>query len=736
MLKIDLNGIWTLKLKFDDKIIDAQVPGDISDDLQKANIIEDSYYNNNIEKIKWIHDYDYIYEKDFTVTKELLNYDYIELIFEGIDTFSTIYVNGKECRQTESMHLTYGIYVKELLKEGQNTITVFIKSINNEIKKYKNDKYVSIFNDKRIFLRKAQCHFGWDWAPDFPGCGIYRNVYISAKNKQRILNTNITTKTNGNIIFKSELSERKIDGYIVIKIAKTPDVDNKEWIETKQKINGSKNIVNVKINNPKLWWPNGYGKQNLYPYTLSLDIGGKTIDCIEGRIGIREVKLFEEPTSQNSLGFYFEVNGRKVFCRGSNWVPADCKTGCISEKKYCDLIMLAKQANINMLRVWGGGIYEHNSFYDYCDKAGIMIWQDFMFACQDIPDDDCNFVKKIVEEAEQQVKRLQNHCSIVYWCGGNEKTGAFNYHNPQYGNYFLNYVLRGICNHLDGTRPYGRISPTSYSDIDNDSESGDCHNNITDTALNHNDIKNYYKYFDRIKNNFSSECAVQGPCCLKSIRKFVPEEKINIKDKIFKNRFMSNPFTDKYPYFYDRQKHIAKELFGEINSFEDYIKKASIAHSDILTSEIDTARANKNCNGILNWMYNDIWPTGTWSIIDYYLTLKPAYYAAKRAFAPIRLLFLRESKGIKAVIINNSEKSLTGKINIYQKTYDGEIKNNTDKNINIEKDGIYELPIKWQILKGCYIEGVFKTENQEFNNSILLNGYTYLTYNPIMKFFF
>ena len=281
MQKLELNGIWKLSCGFTERIIPANVPGDIADDLRRANLIGDPYYGYNYQKEKWIHDFDYEYEKDFIVDSQVLNHDIIELVFEGIDTFSEISVNGKLCLKTDSMHLTYRIDVKNLLKEGKNNVRVLIKSVNNELKEITNSKYESIFNSKRIFVRKAQCHFGWDWAPDFMGSGIYRDVYLSAKNKDNIKNVNIITRKNGNVTFKVELNNRDVNaGFLTLKIAEDPECN--KWIYIRQRVEGAKNIINVKIKNPKLWWPNGYGEQNLYLYELSLETEGIIRDIKQG----------------------------------------------------------------------------------------------------------------------------------------------------------------------------------------------------------------------------------------------------------------------------------------------------------------------------------------------------------------------------------------------------------------------------------------------------------------------
>ncbi|HEY8390262.1 MAG TPA: sugar-binding domain-containing protein [Clostridia bacterium] len=658
---LNLNGEW--KVLSDNIDIKGKVPGDVTADLFAAGIIPDPYYGDNYKNIKKYQDQSYKYSRTFNVDKELLSYDIVELVLKGIDTFADIKINGTKILKTSSMFLEYRYDIKPILKLGENEISVTLFPASQEINKHDNKKYGSIFNKNRIFLRKAQCHFGWDWAPDFVGYGIFRDVYLEAKHSIYIKSVSVFTKINGDIRFLVKLSKSVNDYEIVVK------TDDKT---VTAKTSGNVAQINLTIDNPKLWWPNGYGEQFLYDYCVEIKKDNQTLNSYQSYFGIREVSLCEDAIDSENTDFCFLINNKRIFARGSNWVPADIMTGCITKEKYRNLVFAAKNANYNMLRVWGGGLYESDDFYRACDEAGIMIWQDFMFACQDIPDDIPEFLNIIKEEAQFQVQRLMNHPCIVYWCGGNEKTGCFAPAYPQYGNHFQREVLRGICNYIDGTRPYGNVSPTSVFETDNDRRSGDCHRNIGEQCLAKNNIKTFYENFSELNCNFLSEFAEIGCCSYKSLNKFIPKERQGLDDKIYRERFMSNPYADVAPEFMDRELKFATELFSAPLDARDFAKKSSLAQAELLQAGIDYCRINGRCNGVLNWMYNDIWPHGTWEVIDYYMSPKPAFYAQKRAYNSKRVCFVRSKDHIDLNVIDDLHE-IKGVVEFGIKTYEGKV---------------------------------------------------------------
>lgn len=688
-MKLFLSGNWSVKNE--QKQIVGVVPGDLTNDFYKAGIITNPYYDEDYKNAEWIVKSDWTYEKKFNVNLCDLS-DNAFIVFEGIDTFSDIYLNGVYLGSTCNMHKGYSFEVKDKLKNGENTLTVNLKNVYDKLGKTEQDKYTCIFNANRLFIRKAQCHFGWDWAPKFPGYGIYREVTLVSESKTCISNVFVNANDKGQATFRIQFAKR-FKGEIEVIIKK----DGKEIVKEVKKVDCKKFLINLFVNNAMLWWPNGYGEQPLYEYVICQKTeDGKIESQKSGRFAFRSITLDQSPINKDNLNFAILVNGKRIFCRGSNWVPAECMTGTISEQRYNSLLLSAKNANINMLRVWGGGIYESNCFYDYCDQYGIMVWQEFMFACSEIPDDDANFVNEIIEEAVYQLQRLQNHPSIVIWSGMNEVRGSFNEHEEErYGINTLHYLLRGVVNNFSPQTPYIRCSPFAFADTENDISEGDCHNNLSERCLfsasfkgfedyeyqekEQKDalssrLKNYERYVLGTENNFTSECAVLGFCNYESLVKFTPEQKNSLDSTFFEERFLGNPYTYVMPTFFERQKVIAEGLFGKPTSVKDLAKKANRAQAEIIKTEIIYARTNGRSNGFLNWMYNDVWPTGTWSVIDYYLSKKPAYYAIKRTFSPVMVEVCRIGDDYLLCVAVNNFNELLVNFEVQLKEYNGNVK--------------------------------------------------------------
>ena len=700
-LKEKENGVkieaWKLKIANSrkelsaDTEIDARVPGDITADLYRAGIISDPYFGLNHKSLGWIAEEDFIYTARFDVASEVLSGEEVVLTFLGIDLFSEIYLNGTLIGKTENAFLPYRYEVKKLLRENNNELAVKMFSTTKRLNAVDCKDYFGVFNLPRMFLRKPQCHFGWDWAPDMPAYGIFGKVTLEGVSENRIETTNYKTANDGSVILIAELNytvRPQVDFFG--KVVKTP---KEEWkndeiryslatipntpLESANpvvkigKVTDRVNFKNFKIDAPKLWYPAGEGEQPLYAYKTELMRNGKVIGEKRGRLAFREVKLEEKPCGDDAVGFKFVINGKYVFAKGSNWVPIDCFTGTIAREKYDRLLSLAKDGNLNMLRVWGGGFYESDDFYDLCDEKGIMVWQDFMFACSDIPEEE-EFVSAFEKEAEYQIKRLRVHPSIVYWCGGNEKTGSFGV-QASHGDRVVNVILRGLVDALDGTRPYEKQSPYSINDVANDFSSGDTHAGFVEPCL----LKDALSYRKGVANNpvsFMSECAEMGPTSLQSFKKFLPEDKFWDMNEYWQDRLMDNPWSAVDMDFCDRQKFYVEGLYGKCDKIEEFIAKGMTVHAELLRAEIEFARYNKaRCGGMMNWMYSEIWPSATWAIVDYYTEPKQAYYQARRSYKPVYASFTEDKDGTRVFLVNDTDKAVSAKIRYGMKTSDGEI---------------------------------------------------------------
>ncbi|MBO5007322.1 MAG: hypothetical protein J6D26_00610 [Clostridia bacterium] len=653
MKKICLNGEWLLRKDgVAGEIYKATVPGDIHKDLLNAGVIDDPYYSDNSHRCGWVAETDWRYIKTFTAD----SLDKItHLIFEGIDTIAEIYLNGIKIADTDNMFYKYRLDVSDYISQGENTLEVVIKSIRNELKKYPDEGYFGCFNVQRIFVRKAQCHFSWDWAPDFPAAGIWKDVYIESISDTYINDYKLVTQNDGSVTFFVNMPE-DCDYGKEREIEITLDGKTYSYTTT-----DTKNFFTLKIDNPKLWWPRFLGEPYLYDYNIKLFSDSRLQDEKSGRIGIRSVK-FEQLPTEDGDGFTCQlyINDTPVYLKGANWVPLDVMTGCIDKETYEKAIKLAYDANFSMLRVWGGGIYESDTFFEICDELGIMVWQDFAYACADVPDNIPEFVEKAVTEAEYQVQRLRNFTSLVLYCGGNEKTGSHGL-NKKYGDRIIYYYIRGVVDHLDGTRPYFPSSPWGYGDIGNTQSSGDCHCNSYQKSMISPEnpdavgIENFRDALKHFKASLVSEIAVQGAPTISSLKKYIPDDKLWPINEIYDIHFMCNPYDGTGKMFPQIQLEAAQKLFGDIDSVEDFCKKSSTLHSELVRADCEYHKTRiGKCSGTMTWMFNDIWPCGTWSVVDHYLTPMPAYYSLKRAFYANNLIITKTVNGYELFAVNET----------------------------------------------------------------------------------
>ena len=709
--------------------IPASVPGDITIDAFKAGLVNNPYFAENYKNAEWIQRSDFIYENEIEITSSMLNSDVIDLVFKGIDLYSDIFISDQFLGSTNNMFLQYVFDIKPFVKTGKNLLQVKMKSTLNMMDTFDCKDYFSIFNVPRIFTRKAQCHFGWDWAPKICGYGIWDNVYINCHDRHQISDIKIVTRNSGDITFHLQINynvrllikqdgspyieaEEKKDDKYRIYLSSSP---NGEFDIVKEfTINDRKDFFNLRIEKPQLWWPLGYGEHPLYKYKVELVRDNQILDVKEGRFAFREVSLKEDPIGDNQLGFRFYINNTPIFIKGSNWVPAECFTGVLKDDKYHKLIQLAVDGNFNTLRVWGGGIYEKDIFYDLCDESGILVWQDLCLACADIPEEDHEFVSNLINEVTYQVKRLRNHPSLIYWCGGNEKTGSYGL-SVTHGDFLIDVILPGLINSLDTSRPYRRQSPYSYSDIGNEKNSGETHHNCFEESLKLG-LDSYRFRIASSTPSFVSECAIMGPSSLETLRKIFPEEHMWPMDEMWNDRLMENPYAAILMDFPHRELYYAEQLYGPIDNVEDFVKKGMISHSECIRAELEYARSKKwNISGFLNWMFDDIWPSATWATIDYFLEPKEVYYQMKRSYAPIYASFVEDECGDTYLFVSNdTTKTIKTNIEVLEKTFSGEvIFSERYEDVKVNNNHNFKMKINHQVNKENYLVIKYVVDGKE-----------------------
>ncbi len=441
MKQIDLNGKWQFKAV--DKYralpkdisgitewMSGTVPGTVHTDLLANGKIPDPFYRMNEEDVQWVDSQQWVYRRDFDVDENFLKEKRIELVAEGLDTYTSIRINGKQVGTTADMFVEHRFNAKKFLRSGKNFIEIAFDSpvLRSKALEKKHGVLAANHEQHRMYARKAQYSFGWDWGPRLTTSGIWRSIRLEAHAHAAMQSP-----------FVKVISLTKREAVVELSIGvslfaaaplrlHTEICGEKVIVADERRAKKGEMKFRLRIKKPQLWWPNGYGEQPMYRAIFSLVSNDEEVERLEVPFALRTVRLLQEPDKEGA-SFIIEMNGEKIFCKGADWIPSDSFIPRITDATYEKLLGMAKSANMNMLRVWGGGIYEQEIFYKLCDRLGLMVWQDFMFACAEYPEDSW-FMKQVSDEAEKAVKRLRNHPSIVLWCGNNECEWIFCQHNP------------------------------------------------------------------------------------------------------------------------------------------------------------------------------------------------------------------------------------------------------------------------------------------------------------------
>lgn len=665
--KFFLNDNWYLRLLKNDGVqtklshdenVKASVPGTVHTDLLNAGIIEDPYFSDNELKLSWISDCDFIYYTKFDLPAELKDKN-ITLNFEGIDSISEVILNEKILGKTENLFLGYSFEISEIVKLKDNQLEVKfyspVKYAKTQQEKYGKIPVPSATNSERVYIRKAQYSFGWDWGPAFPTMGIWKPVYLVESSQIGINNIFFDTiqladdKAAARLSFDIENNPNK---NLLIKIKLSCGEQVIEFEEVLSSSSAFEKIIYV--TNPKLWWPNGYGSQNLYNLKIQLiDESSSIISQEIKSVGIRTVKLelekYDKPT------FRFIVNGKRIYAQGVNWIPGDSFLPRVTHDKYNKLLSLAKDASMNMVRVWGGGIYENDEFYDLCDQLGLLVWQDFMFACGSYPEHE-EFLSSVKSEIQYNVMRLRNHPSIVIWCGNNENEWIWSFtqgshYSQMPGHKIFSEIIPSILHSLDDNRPYWQSSPFGFDEDVNSQTSGNRHQWYMWSG--------WIDYLKVIDDNslFITEFGFQAPANIDTFKKYIPESNRKIHNRIFEfhNKQIEGP------------ERVIKFLSAHLplpNNWEDYIYLAQLNQSLALKTCLEHWRLNQPVtNGTIIWQLNDTWPVTSWSLIDSELIPKMSYHFVKQAFQQTTLAF-RNAQGEILLHLNNNMNIFAGKLEV------------------------------------------------------------------------
>lgn len=722
-MEYSLNGIWKMREKNQSEWMDSTVPGSVMNDLLNHKKIDDPFYRDNEDQAIGIAEKDYEYIREFDLTEEFLKQDKIMLSCEGLDTLATIYINDAEIASTNNMHRTYEFNVKELLENVGNEIKVVFHSPVNYIReKQKAQQLTGV--DHAIagypYLRKAHSMFGWDWGPKIPDFGIWRDISLLGWNVGRIDDVYMTQTHCENQVelhVNTQL-EKWSDEDVELEIVITDPNGNKELKSVTT--SNLKESVLFTIDNPQLWWPNGYGKQPLYKVKVIAKANDQEIDHKIYQIGLRTIEVKHEQ-DQWGKSFEFHVNGISLFAKGANYIPEDSLIPRTSAERTEQLIIDSVEANFNMIRVWGGGYYPPDYFYELCDKYGLIVWQDFMFACS-VYELSKDFEATIKEEAIDNIKRIRHHASLGIWCGNNEVEEAWEYwgwpENPKFRTDYIKLfeiILRDIVEELDPQTFYWPSSPSSGGGFDEprNPDEGDMH--YWEVWHGEKPFTEYRKYHFR----FCSEFGFQSFPSHKTIGTFTLPEDRNVFSYVME-KHQKNDGANGIILSY------LADTFLYPKDFNALLYTSQLLQAEAIKYGVEHWRRNRGrCMGSLYWQLNDCWPVASWSSVDYFGRWKALHYFAKRFYDPILLSIEEEGTDAAIYVTNDTLENI-------QVTVKWQLRSNHSK---ILKEGKFVQEIESLTAKNCealsfdlskeemretYLEATLYIDNHEHSSTTVL----------------
>lgn len=653
MRKIDLSGIWELRGKEGAETYPARVPGDVHSALLEAGRIPDPYWGKNELDVQWVGRQDWVYSRTFVVDEDMLNETSAFLNCDCLDTITEIYINERLIGTTDNMFRRYRFEVKDALKVGENNITIVFRSAENTaIERSKHVPYEIpmceyVIQSPHINLvRKVPCHGGWDWGPCLMVAGIYGDIYLGATSMGRLeyVYTEQEHLDNECIVDVTCEVYSYSDAVTTLKVT-LGDIEESKEVKLEPGLN--KVSTRIPVENPKLWWPNGYGDQPLYD--LSVQIAG---DEVRKKLGLRSLEIINEE-DEIGLSFKLRVNGVDIFCKGANWIPIDALPQRHTRERYEDLLKSAVAANMNMIRVWGGGQYEKDAFYELCDELGILVWHDFMFSCSLYPATK-EFLSNVREEVIHQVKRLRDHACIALWCGNNECLGALGWFESSQKNrdrYVVDYdrlyegTIGNAVREADPTRLYWPSSPCGgpddYSGCWRDDSRGDMH--YWKVWHEGASFDAYYEVVPR----FCSEFGYQSFPSLDTVRTFAPEDQLNPTSPIMEHHQRNISGNAKI-------LEMMARYFRIPEGFDNFVYLSQVQQALAIKTAVEYwRRLRPVCMGTLYWQLNDNWPVCSWSSLEYGGKWKLLHYAAKRFYAPVNICAFQGSDGFVEVWVTS-----------------------------------------------------------------------------------
>lgn len=679
----ELHSGWQFRKAGSGEWLPADVPGMVHLDLLRNRKIPDPFHGSNEAGLQWIEKEDWEYRTSFVCDSAVLQHSRLDLVFDGLDTFASVYVNDSLLLKADNMFRTWRVDCKSELKSGRNELRIVFQSAYKKGLALSKHLHLTLPGDEKVFVRKAQYQFGWDWGPRFVSCGVWRGVRLEAWDDARLMSVSVKQESlNEHVAYLKAACELDVHTEGTYILALRDAVQGSGALITKREVTLKRGVQTVNLEwmipKPQLWWSNGLGKPHLYKYICEVRSGDTLRSILDEKplsIGLRTIKIVQRPDSVGA-SFYVELNGQPVFMKGANYIPPDSFLPRVHHSTYKRIVQDAARAKMNMLRVWGGGTYEHDDFYTLCDEHGILVWQDFMFACAMYPGDSA-FVENVRAEAVDNVKRLRNHPCIALWCGNNEidegwknwgwqkqyqysaKDSAVVWH---WYETLFHRVLPDVVERLDSGRFYWRSSPQFGWGRKESLLRGDAHYWGVWWGLEP------FSMYENKVGRFMSEYGMQSLPALQTIAFIAPPEEQHLTSATMKTH-------QKHPTGYENIQQYLQRDYKEPKNFEQYVYVSQLLQARGITTAIEAhRRAKPYCMGTLYWQLNDCWQVASWSSVDYEGRWKALHYAVQDLYDTFLLSVERTASSFAIHLVSDALHDTQGALVLELRSFDGTVR--------------------------------------------------------------
>jgi beta-mannosidase len=704
-------GAFTEHFTMDDEWIAISAPGDVYQALTAAGRIQDPFYDQNELACAWVRDREWWYRLAFSSAEAatLQADERFHLIFEGLDTFATIWLNGQELGSSSNMFREAVFDVTSQLRPaGTNTLVLCFDRPQDRIQDLTPPSWglpmldeIPGLGGKRTLMRKAQFGYGWDFGPDLPTVGIWRPVRLVRQRQATLAGVHFATEQIDQaqdlalISLKAEVERFAGEGPLTVAFQLLDPEGAEVSAGTRTLLPGEPTVAHftARIEHPRLWWTPELGEPVLHTLRVSLSQGELLLNEQELQVGLRTLRLDQapDPEEPGTTFFRFILNNVPIFARGANWLPASSLVGSVPDERYTALLTAARDANMNMLRIWGGGIYEQDQFYALCDRLGLLLWHDFMFACAPYPENNEDFVQNASAEIQYQVTRLRNHPSMALWSGNNEIQMMFQMLTssipgvpPLSGLLYFDEIMPRLVQEHDGHTLYWPSSP--FGDGMREGDYHDWHvwhgipllpdESSTETPAGGFDLflsmekptpeaVSFVRYAED-RARFISEFGMHASPTAETLRRVIPEDQLYHHSPAIDHHNKDNPKN--------KGDLLMSSVTGLPQNLEEYIDFSMIAQAEGLKFGIEHFRRRKpHCSGSLVWQLNDCWPGLSWSMLDYYGFGKASYYYVRRAYAPVLASFKALPDGsVELWLTNDTQQELHETITLQVRTFAGQ----------------------------------------------------------------